>query len=151
MQVYKDMYLVRWDAQYDEYLYYYIRFNLAPAPTPSAPLWQEGLVYVWSMLSQDAAATLLFCFWFWGKVFWKTSFLWLVQGTSSWSAFMRLCSVFSQSESEVTCGSEKRFATFRQKWLVPEKDTRVLWSNWLRFKNYRIERGHLHVGLGEYS
>ena len=63
------MYLVRWDAQYDEYLYYYIRFNLAPAPTPSAPLWQEGLVYVWSMLSQDAAAKLFFCFWFWGKVF----------------------------------------------------------------------------------
>ena len=62
------VYLVRWDAQYDEYLYYYIRFNLAPAPTPSAPLWQEGLVYVWSMLSQDAAAKLFFCFWFWGKV-----------------------------------------------------------------------------------
>ena len=65
------MYLVRWDAQYDEYLYYYIRFNLAPAPTPSAPLWQEGLVYVWSMLSQDAAAKLFFLFLILGKGFLK--------------------------------------------------------------------------------
>ena len=87
---------MRWDAQYDEYLYYYIRFNLAPAPTPSAPLWQEGLVYVWSMLSQDAAAKLFFCFWFWGKVSWKTSFVWLVQGTSSWFAFMRLFSFLTK-------------------------------------------------------
>ena len=143
------LYLVRWDAQYDEYLYYYIRFNLAPAPTPSAPLWQEGLVYVWSMLSQDAAAKLFFCFWFWGKVFLENFISLVGPGDQQLICFYAPVQ-FSHKVNQKSHVALKN-ATFRQKGLVPEKDTRVPWSNWLRFKNYRIERGHLHVGLGEYS